>query len=257
MEQKIISYNDAKLKDLDEKIGQIDQEIDQLKGGAKLPVKIMDDENKIKQIILHQTKIFFGGTGPVTYMYFKFPFVPKIEEIKAPSVEINLKFVNNNNNCVISLFKVIVYLTSTSTICNIDNTHNFAKLIITEKLIVYYTDDEGKNHYFLKLLFNTHDTTINVSYLDVSTDSYIQEDFSTNDMILTELPKPATQLSNNINIVNPFVNALNNGSNKTGIITYSTTTPPDAFPYIYGNTTGTWSSTTLATGVYAWSYTGS
>jgi hypothetical protein len=249
-EASIISYNSAKLT-------EIEQEIADLGGDLKLPVKITNSEGKIKKALIYQTKAY--PTSMTNYVYLKYPSVPKIEGTIDASVELNFKVVGKKDDYVFSLYKLIIYTTTTGTKCTIDNTHNALKLEISTRALVYYTDDAGKNHYYFKLLINTTFPT-NLTYLDVSTDSYIPDDFSFDDMLVTSLPKPESSLTYTFKLSNPHLIAARKGTASNGvcIITTSSSLPRQIYPDIYSDTSdASWSTiTTGISGITLWKYSG-
>jgi hypothetical protein len=125
-------------------------------------------------------------------MYFQFPYIPKKEETYPSSVEFNIKVTQNKPLGVCSLFKINIHCTDIDTFnCNIDNTNNNLQIFLTMTHIVYYIDEKGEKHYYLKVgMEGLGLTPVNLTYLDISTDNYIPEDFLLNNMILTTLPKP-------------------------------------------------------------------
>jgi hypothetical protein len=254
MEQSIISYNSAKLS-------EIEQEIADITVDSKLPVKIIDSEGKIKKYLLHQTSSFAAGYQ--NYIYLKFPEVPMLTAGYFPSIEFNIKVDGYLvGDRAFTLFKIVIYIDSSGEelkfICNFDNTSNALKLAFNEQKIVYYEYEEGKRHYYLKILFNTN-LQKNLTYLDLSTNSYIPEDFSPNNMIVSAIPGTEVNADYTITMVNPLLNAIKlEGSTNIGVITTSTSNPVVNYPYIYGGTnSGTWSrSDAILTKYYIWTFNG-
>jgi hypothetical protein len=292
MSTPIISYNSVKLTELEQEIadipvtpaydlqtkkitldsstdnhGTVDKyargdhthflDLNDIDMNLKLPVKIVDEEGKIKKILIHETKVYTALPG--TAIYFKYPIVPKISGTTAPSIEFNFKVINKQNDNIFSIFKIVIYITTGGTTCNIDNTYNAAKLVISENSLKYYTDDDIKDHFYFKVLFTGNSFATNITYLDLSTDSYIPEDFSTNDMIVTELPKPESSVTFTNRITNPFINAIKQiGTYNITVITNSSSSPAVTHPHIYGGmSTGTWSvNSSLLSGYYIWTFSG-
>jgi hypothetical protein len=256
MEQKIRSYNDAKLK-------EIEQEIADISAGSKLPFKFLNEEGKIKKILLHQQTIFPSGI-PNNYIYIKIPeipFIPFVSGEHNPSVEFNLKVVQNKAYDAFSRFKVVIYFVAVDNFkCNIDNTHNALKIISTNSNIVYYLDEEEKKHFYVKLYLNSLGTTQSIITLfDISTDSYIPEDFSTTDMIISTLPGTETQSNNITQITNPYMNAAQKiNSISMYVLTNGTNNPGVTHQNLYPGTSNNWASRyQLSTDpeIYAWKYT--
>jgi hypothetical protein len=248
MTQPVIAYNSVKLSELQEDIDNIE---------LKTPLKIVDSEGHIKKVLIHQTKVY--PTSMTGFFYLKYPGVPKIGGTVDASVEFNFKIVGKKDDYLFSLFKIIIYVTSGGTTCTIDNTYNALKLTINQKSLVFYVDDEGKNHYYLKVNI-TNSVPTNLTYLDVSTDSYIPEDFSYDDMIVTSLPKPESSVTYTFKMTNPHLIAVRKGDSANGvcIITTSSSLPRMNYPDIYdGTSDANWSTiTTGISGITLWKYTG-
>jgi hypothetical protein len=223
----------------------------------------MDSEGKIKKILINKT-LFFAGGMPSTYIYVKLPDIPWIPYSTyelAPSMEFNIKVVQDKDFDYFSLYKVVILRSSIDSFkCNIDNTHNALKLSSINSIVVYYLDAEGKKHYYLKLyLAGLVSTQIAITLLDLSTDSSIPDDFSTNDMISITLPGAEVEATNDTLITNPLMNAAlnsNTGDFHLIVLTDSPSTPPNiTHPEIYERvTTNNWEKMTSTglTGIYAW-----
>jgi hypothetical protein len=213
--------------------------------------------------LIRQTSVFAAGTQ--SYLYFKIPITPDVSTNVKSHVEFNFKVEGSLNSVfTFSLFKVNIQIYSVPNpanfICNIDNTHNPIKLVINKDYkVVYYTDAESVKHYYLKLKFVNTEQKI-LTYLDISANSYIPEDFSTNDLIVTSLPSSESNAPYSIYIVNPYTNAvLNSGNNYwIAVITNGTdnNNPAVTHPYIYGGTDGAnWSyAGSVITGYGIWMY---
>jgi hypothetical protein len=219
----------------------------------KLPVKIVDEEGKIKKILVHKTLVF--ETDFHNPVHFKIPEVPSFE-VNNASIELNIKLVGKNTgDYIFSLFKVILYYTGAAWKCNLDRTYGGSKIEINYN-IVYYDDEDLKRHFFFKLTMNSFQGQI--TYVDLSTDNYIPDDFSTTDMISLTLAKTATTASNTIITTNPFNNAAKlKGSNAIYVLTNSSANNPGiTHSHIYSDsTTANWTNAGLViTGVYAWKY---
>jgi hypothetical protein len=173
-------------------------------------------------------------------------------------VEFNIRIVSNLNSKIFSLFKIVLTIENSTTYCNIDTTQNYLRIVIISKLLRYY-EDSGKLYYFVRLNFAPITTAVKITYLDVSTDSSIPEDFLTNDMILTSIPNE-TAVTATTSIVNPFVDAIKKSDSSDDFIYVLTTSinPPSSTHWsIYtGTVDSNWLRVgELMTGVYAWRYT--
>jgi hypothetical protein len=237
----LLTYNEKQLSDME-------TAIDVALENPKTPVKITDEAGKIKKVLIHQSA-FFSTSSSINY-YFKFPIVNVTEENAKPIVEFNFRLGNNSNsNYCYSLFKATIYQNAVDNLtCTLDNTHNYSKFSINTRKLVYYTDAEEINHYYLKLTFTNTGLT-NVTYLDVSTDSVIPDAFSFENMFVTSLPGTEVDVPNqSVNMENPHILAMQkNGSYSLGLISNNyTSNPTNTHPYIYGGMPGTWGYSTIS-----------
>jgi hypothetical protein len=166
--------------------------------------------------------------------------------------------VQNKENDIFTLVKITVLFTDTNTFtCNIDTTYNALKLAISG-MSIYYKTEEEKKYYYLK--FNTtylSTSQLSITYLDLSTDSYIPEDFSISDMILTTAPSGITSTTSTISVVNPFINAVKmKGTVNMNIITNNSLNPGSSLSHIFGGmSSGSWTAnSSLLSGFYIWTF---
>jgi hypothetical protein len=122
-------------------------------------------------------------------------------------------------------------------------------------------DEEGKKHYYVKLFLAGLDTTqVVITLLDILTDAFFEEDFLTNDMIITELPGTETTSNNITKIINPHAIAVTS-SNTINLYVLSTGSsssgnPGVTHPHLYPGPTSAWSQLDVGTNLYAWKYSG-
>jgi hypothetical protein len=259
MIQPIVAYNSAKLTELEHKIDDITVD-------TKLPLRLKDSNGSISAILFHKTWVYNGGI-PDACVYIKLPELPYFAPSCAPlmpSVDFNIKVSKNNDYNVFSLFNIVVLYTDVGVYkCNIDNTHNSLRINTSYSAysaIRYYVDEESNKHYYVKLyLYGMGTGQVVITLLDMYTDSIIPEDFSTDDMIVLELPAQEVGTDNVTKVTNPFMDAVKSSNTVNGrmyIMTSSASDPQATYPNLFPDTAPNWTITPLGNDVYAWKYTG-
>jgi hypothetical protein len=253
MEQKIIAYNQS--------------EIEQIKENSILPIKIRDEEGKIKKVLLEKSFNFIQPSG-VAIIYLNFPLItspaPEIYASLVMNFSILKKFPLHVQRGI-SYFKAEIYNDNLGALkAEIDVSLNHGKFNINDKKIVYYTEGES-NHYYLKLqIQNTGSSNdyFDIKYPDISSNVAIPEDFSYDNMILHQLPG-TEQIYENCEIF--MRHACLDAARLSGvgpgavvITTSGSSNPGSTLPNIYPDTASKWLSPPTQigeTGYYIWKYT--
>jgi hypothetical protein len=224
----------------------------------KTPLKIMNENGEIKKILIQQESTWPASlTFP---LYFRYPLVPKIAGMTPATVEFNFKVGTKLNNLIYSLFKVNLLIEDENTICNIENTHNYAKILIDTKNLVYVIEETEQQLNYLKLKFSNINTAVSITYIDVSSNGIIPDNLPLGEMITSWVPNEET-VPSTINIINTSIfNARNlNSSGNIYVLTTSAMPPSASHPHIYSGTTpASWSYIQISgiSTLYIWKYTG-
>jgi hypothetical protein len=256
-ESQLITYNEKQLENLQTEIDDIDENL-------KLPYKFLDDTNKIKKVILEKSLQFSHPSG-TTSIYLKMPIIYYSSSVLS-SIKLNFNILRGrplNNEHGVSYFTAVIYREELSTLkTDLDMSLNHGKIAISDKKIVYYIDEESRNHHYLKISISdlVSTTYYDVKYTDVSSELGISDDFTYDNMILTELP--GTEITYPESTIYLRTSALDQVKLSSGetivIITSSNSQAPSALrPDLYPDTVGKWSSPVEigTSGYYMWKYT--
>jgi hypothetical protein len=233
----------------------------------KLPVKITDSEGKIKKVLLNKSLNFVKESGTITF-YLKFPFIDNSTGAEYPSVILNFRVKKGMPNSLTggtSYFKATIYRQDVEFLPEIDISLNHGMLVFYGRAVVYYTDGDGVNHYYLKLTFvnSSSNVYMDVNYFDMSTNDNIPADFSYDNMLLTVLPSTEysyPEYNFSFKSVTMDQMRLSPTGNRQPVITNSNSDNPGVtHKHLYPDTSGSWSSTKIQIGTsdfYMWTYSG-
>jgi hypothetical protein len=233
--------------------------LDDISLDLKTPVKIMDSAGNIKKVILEQT--VSTPSSSIKTFYFKFPIITIPSDVQWISSEINFKCqYYAGAGTQFSTFKVYIKYTTPviSLWFNIDNSLANGRYNITNKSVVYYTDEQEVTNYYLKLEFDTAGARTNMTYMDLSTTGTIPADFKYDNMVVTSLPSETVFSGPSFYTTNVFIaNVTVSNSTSVYVLTSSKTSNPTVtHPQLYSGGQSYWESTPIiiddTNKVYAW-----
>jgi hypothetical protein len=252
MTQSIIAYNDAKLKELEQKISDI-------KVDSKLPVKLMDHEGNIKKVLIEQS--LEDSINSNTTVYFKFPFDSGYTGI-ATIVTINfeISYYNTTNNKLNFLeFKATISACDDFINAEIDMSLNHGKHIITDKNIVYYADTDPAQFY-LKLTFLCDGNLVysHIKYKDIAINTTFLPYFTFEYMLVPALPYETVYDQHSLKLTHSALDVVKNSNlSSIFVISNSTSSPGITHPHLYPDTDTSWTCIAeIQTGINVWIYTG-
>jgi hypothetical protein len=243
-------------------------DLDDINMDLKLPVKILDDQGRVKKVILEKS---LNSTLTSSYLafYLKFPFIIAESTNEHPVISMNFSLIGNyppGVNIGTSFCKTLIYTDSDAVInAEIDMSLNHGKYYLYSKSIVYYTDSSSVRHYYLKLTIYVESGNgkyYDVHYTDISTNKTIPEEFNYDNMLLTILP--GTEVAFTSAKITAWSTALDavrygNGGYQAIITGSSSTSPGNTHRHLYPDSAEKWTMMGQigTSGYYIWKYSGS
>jgi hypothetical protein len=178
----------------------------------KTPVKILDAAGNIKKVLIQKLLQFESSSTPTFYLKFPFqPFNSGGYGLKIITLNFTVfSYDFNTYKLDASYFKVTLRTDdgyNYVSVC-IDNTLNHGQFNITGKNIIWIASDDIVNGFYLKLDFETGESLIKVSYIDISSNDNIPPNFSYDNMIMSSVPGTEHTWDNQsiqiVNSVDPY-----------------------------------------------------